>query len=273
LRRSGRLPGAPGAVPGVIPSLRVLERGRPGLPPTLLLHGFTRSAEDWNEKLRELERVREDYERRREADRLLLDEATRERIRKLAGDFPRLWRDPNTPHRERKRMVRLLIEDVTLVNGPEIVAHVRFSGGASRSLTLPRPRSAWEMRQLPREVVGEIDRLLDRHTDGEVAELLNERGVVSGTGKPFDARRVQVIRRAYGLAPRNERLRVQGLLTLQEVALRLGLHQETVKRHRREGRLQLRCHRVDDNNRFMYEDPDAPQTEDRVRNVPCSEEV
>ena len=57
------------------------------------------------------------------------------------------------------------------------------------------------------------------------------------------------------------------------LALRLGLHKETVKRHRREGRLQLRTYRVDDNNRFMYEDPDVPKTDTRVRNVPCSEEV
>jgi len=133
---------------------------------------------DWNEKLRELGRVRDDYERRRQEDRLVLDEANRARIRKLAGDFPRLWRDPKTPDRERKRMARLLIEDVTLVKREEIVAHVRFSGGASRSLTLSRPLAAWETRQLAQDVVREIDRLLDRHTAGEVARILNERGAV-----------------------------------------------------------------------------------------------
>jgi DNA-binding CsgD family transcriptional regulator len=228
---------------------------------------------DWNAKLRELARAREDYERRREEDRLLLDETKRARIRELAVDFPRLWRDPKTPDRERKRMARLLLEDVTLIKGDEILVHVRFSGGATRSLTLPRPLSAWEIRQLSQEVVAEIDHLLDRHTEGEVAELLNERGVGSATGRPFDARRIQVIRRAYGLATREQRLRAQGLLTLEEVAERLGLHKETVKRHRREGRLQLRCHRVDDNNRFMYEDPDACQVQDRATSVPRSEEV
>lgn len=228
---------------------------------------------DWNQKLRELGRVREDYERRREEDRLLLDEEKRARIRELAVDFPRLWRDPKTPDRERKRMARLLLDDVTLVKGHDIGVHVRFSGGATRSLTLPRPRSAWELRQLSQKVVAEIDRLLDHHTEGEVAKLLNERGFVSGTGKAFDARRVQVIRRAYALATREQRLHAQGLLSLEEVAARLGLHKETVKRHRREGRLTLRCHQLDDNNRFMYEDPDAHRVEDRARSVDHSEEV
>jgi hypothetical protein len=44
----------------------------------------------------------------------------------LATDFPRLWRDPNTPDRERKRMIRLLIEDVTLLRGKHITLHLRF---------------------------------------------------------------------------------------------------------------------------------------------------
>jgi hypothetical protein len=228
---------------------------------------------DWNEKLRELGRVREHYERRREEDRLVLDEENRARIRNLATDFPRLWRDPKTPDRERKRMARLLIEDVTLVKGQQLVVHVRFNGGAARSFALPRPLSATETRRLAQEVVTEIDRLLDRHTDGEAAEILNQRGFVSATGKRFDARRVQVIRRAYGLASRSQRLRAQGLLTLGELADRLGLHKETVKRHRREGRLQLRCYPVDDDNRFMYEDPDALPATDRARSVARSEEV
>ncbi len=212
---------------------------------------------DWNETLRELERVREQYERRREEDRLVLDDAKKARVRELAADFPRLWRHPMTPHRERKRMLRLLIEDVTLVRDPDrqLRVHVRFRGGASRSLTLPRIRTAWEQRQLPKEVVAEIDRLLDSHTDAEVAATLNARNIVSGTGKSFDARRVQRVRSAYGLASRQQRLQAAGLLSLDEVAARLGVHKHTVKQRRREGRLEIRCHRVDDNNRFMYEDP------------------
>ena len=72
---------------------------------------------DWNEKLRTLAEAEQHYERQREHDGQISDPNQRQQILSLASDFPRLWRDPNTPHRERKRMVRLLIEDVTLV-GP-----------------------------------------------------------------------------------------------------------------------------------------------------------
>jgi hypothetical protein len=69
---------------------------------------------EWNNKLRALEAAQDDYERQRASD-VLLEEDNRQRILALAIDFPRLWRDPETPARERKRMVRLLIEDVTLI--------------------------------------------------------------------------------------------------------------------------------------------------------------
>ncbi len=102
---------------------------------------------DWNQKLRALAAAQEDYERRREADGALLDEQQRSAILALATDFPRLWRDPQTGDRERKRMVRLMLEDVTLLKQDELVAHVRFRGGATRTLRLPLPLNAWQLRQ------------------------------------------------------------------------------------------------------------------------------
>jgi len=76
----------------------------------------------------------------------------------LATDFPRLWRDPATPQRERKRMLRLLIEDVTLLRKDELVAHIRFRGGATHTLHLPLPLNAWQLRQTDPDVVREIER-------------------------------------------------------------------------------------------------------------------
>jgi hypothetical protein len=53
----------------------------------------------------------------------------------LATGFPRLARDPAVSQRERKRILRLLPEDVTLLRGQEIVAQVRFRGGAMETCT------------------------------------------------------------------------------------------------------------------------------------------
>jgi recombinase-like zinc beta ribbon protein len=208
---------------------------------------------DWNQKLRALAASQVEYERQREADRLLLDDEQRARVLALATDFPRLWQDPLTPDRERKRMVRLLLEDITLLRHDHITAHIRFKGGATRTLTLPLPLPAPQLRQTRPEVVQEIDRLLDQHTDGEVAAILNQRGFQPGVASAFDSRIVAKLRRNYGLPDRFARLRRAGLLTLSEVTSLLDLHHQTAKAWEREGR--LRAHVFNDKGERLFEHP------------------
>jgi hypothetical protein len=53
--------------------------------------------------------------------------------------FSYFWGEPSTAHRALKRMVRLLIEDITRQNGERIQLDGRFRGGMSKTLRLPRP--------------------------------------------------------------------------------------------------------------------------------------
>jgi DNA invertase Pin-like site-specific DNA recombinase len=229
---------------------------------------------DWNTRLRTLAAAQEDYERRRAADPVALDAQLQAQILALARDFPRLWRDPSTPDRERKRLARLLLEDVTLLKGATAVAvHARFKGGATHSLTLPRAKAAWEEHQTRHEVVALIDRLLDEHTDGEAAAILNARGLVSGTGKPFSGDRVATIRRAYRLKDRATRLRAAGLVSLDEVAETFGVKPWVIKSRRLKGQLPITSLRLDDQGQYMYERP-APGTSLHCRRSPArAEEV
>jgi DNA invertase Pin-like site-specific DNA recombinase len=183
---------------------------------------------EWNHKLRALDGALDDYERKRAAD-TLLDEEKRQRILALATDFPRLWRDPGTPARERKRMARLLIEDVTLLRGDDLVVHVRLRGGDDRSLHLARPKPAADMRKLDPAIVAEIDRLLDDHTHSEIADSLNAAGHQPPVGDQFSIWMIWKICRAHGLESRFDRLRSQGMLTLAEITEALGVHPQTVK--------------------------------------------
>lgn len=210
----------------------------------------------WNEKLRAVREAEEEYERQRQADRLALDQEQRARILALATDLPRLWRDPGVADRERKRMTRLLLEDVTLLRAGEVLTvNVRFRGGAARTLTLPRPLPAWALRQTNPEVVAEVDRLLDDHTEQQIARIVTERGFRSGTGKPVNPMMVHRVRAHYGLRPRYERLRDRGLLTMAETAKALGVSTATIKIWRRAG--LLRAHAYDDKPRYLFEPPGA----------------
>lgn len=208
---------------------------------------------DWNDKLRLLAETQEVCERQRAQDRQLIDEQQRAAILSLATNFPQLWCDPSTPDRERKRMVRLLLEDVTLIRTDQLTLHIRFKGGANRTILLPLPQRSWEQRQTSSEVVAAIDRLLDHHTYPEIAEMLNSQGLHSGEGKPFTARIVARIQRSYQLTPRYDRLRKAGMLTVEETAQVLGINPQTVKVWNRHG--LTRGHAYNGKNDCLYEHP------------------
>ena len=213
----------------------------------------------WNEKLRALAEAHEEYARRREQDAHVLTQEQCSAILALASDFPRLWSDPATPDRERKRMVRLLLEDVTLNRDEQINVQIRFKGGARRSLHLPLPLCSWKLHVTPKTVVEEIDRLLNDHTPLQIAAILNARGVTSGAGAAFHPQLVARLARNYQLKPRYERLRERGLLTLEEMADKLQVTPTTVKIWLRHG--LLRGHAYSDKNECLYEEPgdDAPR--------------
>lgn len=208
---------------------------------------------EWNEKLRGLHEAQEELEQRQQQDRQSLSDEQHQQILALAADFARLWNDPRTPQRERKRMVRLLIEDVTLIKGEEVAVGIRFRGGATRSLTLPLAQPAWQLRQTSPQVIVEIDALLDDYTEARIACLLNERGHVSGEGKPFHALIVQRLRRDYGLKTHYDRLRDAGMLSLDEMAALLKVSTGTVKRWRNHGLVQ--AHVYNDKRECLYEHP------------------
>ena len=220
---------------------------------------------DWNQKLRGLAEAQETYERGCQADRAILTETQRQEILSLAVNFPRLWNDPKTPQRERKRMIRLLIEDVTLIRNGHIAAHVRFKGGATHTLTLPLPLSARDLWTTPSSLIEEIDRLLDHHTCGEIAAILNQRGILSPKERNFHMELVWRIQDDYGLKTRYERLRENGLKTLQETAKDLSVITQTVIRWRTRG--LLNAYPCNDKNGYLYDPiPDDSPARIRARN-------
>src|SRR5947209_1301668 len=138
---------------------------------------------EWNDKLRALAEAREERERARQRHPLVLDEAIGQRLKAMTVEFRKLWEDPSTPNRERKRLLAYLIEDVTLVKIPTeriTKIHVRFKGGKTETLTAWNPKSSAQQIQTAPEVVALVDQLLDHHIYSEIADILNKRGFRPG---------------------------------------------------------------------------------------------
>ncbi len=195
---------------------------------------------DWNAKLRALGVAQDEYQRERAADRLVVDENERQRILSLATDFPAVWQDTNTPQRERKRMLGLLIEDVTLIKERQVSVAIRFRGGATRTLTLPRPLTAQQLRITHEDIRQQIDTLLDEYTDAEVARILNERGLKTGAGAAFDPVAIQWVRFSHKIKSLKERLLRAGWVTRRQISKTLGVERETLAKWRRTGLIKAR---------------------------------
>jgi hypothetical protein len=142
---------------------------------------------EWNEKLRILRDAQEEYERQRTKDLRIFSAKEREKVLDLATDFPKLWSNADTPCREKKRMLRLLVQDVTLTRNVDrtINVDIRFKGGAHKSLHLPAPVLVWDLNKTSKDLISSIDTMLDEYTDAEIADILNGEGKTSATGMTF----------------------------------------------------------------------------------------
>lgn len=183
---------------------------------------------EWNDRLRQLDTLQREHERQQQADQTLLDEPARRRVVELAQDFPRVWNDPRTSALQRKKMLALMIEDVTLISGPKIAVHIRWRGGKTQSLTVDKPRPIALVRKTRFEVVQLIDELLETCTDREVARRLNDLGHRNWRGDSFTTKKVRLVRITYGLKNRFQRLRERGMLTGGELSRRFGVCPTTV---------------------------------------------
>lgn len=218
---------------------------------------------EWNDKLRVLAEAREERERGRQRDRVVLDDTLRQRLATLTTDFRTLWDDPGTANRERKRLLAALIEDATLLKLPAertTKIHIRFKGGKTETLTTVNPKSSAQQVTTPPAVVACVDHLLDHHLYKEIAEILNTQGLrPGGAARPsrseerFTAVRVAYLVHAYKLRSRYDRLRARGMLTTSEAAARLGIHESTLVRWVECGLVTRHAYNA---HAYLYEVPD-----------------
>jgi hypothetical protein len=154
---------------------------------------------------------------------------------------------------ERKKMLALLIEDVTLVAGAKVAVNVRWRGGRNQTLLIDRPVPIARIRKTLPHVVQLIDELLETMTDKQIAVRLNELGHRNWRGDTFTMKKVILVRGTYDLKSRFQRLRERGLLTGEELARQFGVSSTTVHQLGRAGLLQRQLY--GNNHRCLYEPP------------------
>jgi DNA invertase Pin-like site-specific DNA recombinase len=156
---------------------------------------------DWENALRDLAKAEAELALREQQRPRTLTDAERERLLGLGTDLGRVWSAPTTTDRDRKRLLRCLIEDVTIdADKPERRATVtiRWRGGAITELAvaLPKPQPAIRTDE---DTIALLERLAAHYDDGTIAGILNRQGRRSATGERFTAIIVGGLRRYRGI--------------------------------------------------------------------------
>lgn len=178
----------------------------------------------WNDALQQLQTAREEHQRARQQQGLELSQEQKKQLLALAEDLPKLWQSPTTSDPDRKRVLRLLIKDITVEKRrPErqAVLHIRWQGGAVEDLCLALGLPAPDKVRYPAAMVDRVRTLAGSQTDRQIATQLNQEGCLSAKGKPFTPNMIQWIRSRYDIpAPF---LKHANELTVAEVACRIGV--------------------------------------------------
>jgi hypothetical protein len=183
----------------------------------------------WNDALLRVESIRAEAAQFQSQKARVVTAEQRAQILALARDLPRLWRAPTTAAKERKRMLRLLIRDITVEKLPEqrqLVLHVRWQGGVSTDITVNLPRPIYEAIRCPAPIIDQVRELSQRMSDPQIVAHLNQEGLRSPHGKPFTLSMIKWIRYKYAIPPTC--LMRPDELTVQQLARRLRVSMHVV---------------------------------------------
>ena len=125
---------------------------------------------------------------------------SRTELETLAADLPGLWHAPTTTNKDRKRLLRTLIADITLLPEAEhdkVRIGIRWHTGACDQLRVARAVHPGTAKRSPAPAIDIVQRLGASTPTAELAAILNAAGLTTGHGRPFDVKAVQWIRHAY----------------------------------------------------------------------------
>jgi len=190
---------------------------------------------EWEHRLRELEQAQHELARREQQRPRTLGPADEQRLRALGADLQRVWDAPTTADRDKKELLRALLDDVVMaVERAEGRAHLtlRWRGGTVTELDVSLPRSNPPRIRTDEDSLALIRRLAPHYSDAVIASILNRQGKRTARGERFTAAHVGNLRRYREIArhePSAERADGD-LLTIRQAAEILGVAASTLHR-------------------------------------------
>jgi uncharacterized protein YndB with AHSA1/START domain len=190
---------------------------------------------EWEKRLRDLAAAEAELERREKQRPRTLIEEERKKILALGADLHKVWTAPTTTDRDRKELLRALLEEVLVsVDRPERRAHLtlRWRGGTLTEFDLSLPRMKPRGLHTDEDTISLLRRLAVHYPDDVIAGILNRQGRRTANGERFTANQVGSLRR-YRNIPRYEppaKSPAGELATIRRAAQILGVYTSTIHR-------------------------------------------
>jgi DNA invertase Pin-like site-specific DNA recombinase len=190
---------------------------------------------EWESALLELKTAESELSDREHARPRSLTHEERDAILALGKDLKRIWFAPTTSDRDRKELLRTLLDDVTLrVERDKYNAHLtlRWRGGLFSEVNVPLPRSHPSPIRTADDTIDLLRRLAAHYPDTKIAGILNRQGRTTATGLSFTANRVSSLRTHWEIPCFEPKQQVQDgeCMTIEKAARALGIAPSTLHR-------------------------------------------
>ena len=192
----------------------------------------------WNEKLLALGQLKEEYEQYKVKRTWSPTDDDRQMILRLTDDVPRIWNAPTTIMKDRKRLVRLLIEDITVICqpfDPDVSLGIRWRSRCSELIHTKKPLPPSITRKHVPDMVERVKELAKTMSNPEIADHLNKNGHRTPEGRLFTVGSIAWIRYRHKI-PRL--IKEDHEFTVKDVADRLDISPTVVYYWLQTGKLQ-----------------------------------
>lgn len=193
----------------------------------------------WEDKLRAVEAIEQEYARWRSEEPVVIGEAERAALQRLGENLPKIWGANTTSAAERKRILRFIVREVVLDqkrDRGQVWLKITWQTGAISEHRLQRRVHTY------RDYI-DVDRLRQRITqlnaackmDKEIAATLNQEGFVAARGCKFKGENVWLLRKRWDIptvkingVSSNPMRWPDGSFSIQGAAAALGITTQTV---------------------------------------------
>jgi hypothetical protein len=195
---------------------------------------------DWENRLRDLSAAENELHQREQHHARILTPEQIQRVRTLGADVRLVWAAPTTTDRDRKELMRTLLEEVVISverTLPQAQLRMRWKGGAITPLLLPLPRHVYSGIRTDEDTIELLARLAALYPDDVIAGILNRQGRNTATGERFTAGHVGNLRRYRQIArfqPRADAPEDEPV-TIKRAAEILGVASSTIHRWLNDG--------------------------------------